>query len=60
MLTELVNVASQPAGDEELLRIKNMLKGSMLMNLESRSIMMEDVRLHKDPPLCVCVNSVSN
>ena len=36
-------VASSPAQDKELARVKKMLKSSMLMNLESRDIITEDI-----------------
>lgn len=40
---ELETAATQKASDVELGRVKEMLKSSMLMNLESRAIVMEDL-----------------
>ena len=40
---ELETAATQKASDVELSRVKEMLKSSMLMNLESRAIVMEDL-----------------
>lgn len=40
---ELETAASVPANDTELSRVQEMLKSSMLMNLESRAIVMEDL-----------------
>ena len=40
---EFENAAAMPASDTELSRVKEMLKSSMLMNLESRAIVMEDL-----------------
>ena len=40
---ELETAATTKASDVELSRVKEMLKSSMLMNLESRAIVMEDL-----------------
>jgi mitochondrial-processing peptidase subunit alpha len=40
---QLVRLAAQPVTDEELSRAKNMLKSLMLMQLESRLVLCEDI-----------------
>mmetsp|Transcript_8331 Transcript_8331/g.10012 ORF Transcript_8331/g.10012 Transcript_8331/m.10012 type:complete len:481 (-) Transcript_8331:131-1573(-) len=43
MSAELINVANAAPGAEETLRAKNQLKSSMLMKLESRQVLFEDI-----------------